>query len=49
MSFGVLTVDCGLLIELVLLIAGAIPSLYSCLQWFVHPDFYATTKMIIAL
>jgi hypothetical protein len=36
MVFGVLVVECGLLLELVLLRARAMPSLYSCLQGCVH-------------
>jgi len=48
--FGVLIVDCGLLLELVLLIAGTMSSLYSRLQRLVHPFFDAmTTLLMIAL
>jgi hypothetical protein len=43
---GVLIVDCGLLLELVFLIAGAMPSHYSRLQGFVHPHFNAMTTLI---
>jgi hypothetical protein len=35
--FVVLIVDCALLLELVLRIAGAMPSLYRRLREFVHP------------
>jgi len=42
--------DCGLLLELVLLIAGTMSSLYSCLRGFVHPYFDTmTAKLMIAL
>jgi hypothetical protein len=44
--FGVLIVDCGLLLELVLLIAETMPPFDSCLQGFVHPYFDTMTPLI---
>jgi len=44
--FSVLIVDCGLLLELVLLIARTMPPLYSRLRGFVHPYFHTmATKL----
>jgi hypothetical protein len=48
--FGVLIVNCGLLLKLVILIAGTMPCLYSCLRGLVH--LYSdtmNTMLIIAL
>jgi hypothetical protein len=46
MVFGVLMVDSGLLLELVLLIGGIMASLCSRLRGFVCPYFSAMTPLI---
>jgi hypothetical protein len=42
-----LIIDCRLLLELVLLIARAMPSLYRCLRGSIHPYFDAMTPMLM--
>lgn len=47
MVFGVLIVHCGLLGQLVLLIAGTMPSVYSRLQGNLHLYFDTMTPLIM--